>query len=314
MPSRLPGRQPLHSPQRAVQYIRMSTDQQQCSPIFQRQAIAEYAAKHSIRIIRDYEDAGISGLTLRARPALNQLLIDVADPQRRFSLVLVYDVSRWGRFQDVDESAFYEYLCRRHGVKVVYVAEPFEGGFSSHAPVMVRSMLEGHANLLNLVGDPAFVDQIRYDNARADVVLFTEYAADPEMQGNADAQETLARWKADAEPVRDELEAKGYGKLDVYQRFKRANIMSTYVAYRVFCSFAHNQLTTLLARHADRFELRYHVEAPKALTASLLNVAVSILCQAVVTASHYTDLTDAELRQVIDSADATWSAAQALVE
>jgi DNA invertase Pin-like site-specific DNA recombinase len=114
----------------------MSTDQQQCSPIFQRQAIAEYASTRSIRIIRDYEDAGISGLTLRARPALNQLLIDVADPQRRFSLVLVYDVSRWGRFQDVDESAFYEYLCRRHGVKVVYVAEPFEVDPSPMSPVM----------------------------------------------------------------------------------------------------------------------------------------------------------------------------------
>ncbi|MGF6572551.1 Site-specific DNA recombinase [Paraburkholderia fungorum] len=130
------GRQPAHSLQRAVQYLRMSTDQQQCSPIFQRQAIAEYASGRSIRIIRDYEDAGISGLTLRARPALNQLLIDVADPQRRFSLVLVYDVSRWGRFQDVDESAFYEYLCRRHGVKVVYVAEPFEVDPSPMSPVM----------------------------------------------------------------------------------------------------------------------------------------------------------------------------------
>jgi DNA invertase Pin-like site-specific DNA recombinase len=114
----------------------MSTDQQQCSPLFQRQAIAEYASKHAIRVIREYEDAGISGLTLRARPALNQLLIDVADPHRRFSLVLVYDVSRWGRFQDVDESAFYEYLCRRHGVKVVYVAEPFEVDQNPMSPVM----------------------------------------------------------------------------------------------------------------------------------------------------------------------------------
>lgn len=189
-----------------------------------------------------------------------------------------------------------------------------EGGFSSHAPVMVRSMLEGHANLLNVVSDPAFVDQIRHDNARADVAFFTEYAADPAMQENTEAQETLAKWKADAKPVLDELKTKGYRKLDLYQRFKRANIQHTYVTYRVFCSFAHNQLTTLLARHADRFELRYHCEAPEALTASLLNVAVGILCQAVITASHYTDLSDAELREVIDSADAKWSAVKPLAE
>jgi hypothetical protein len=30
-----------------------------------------------------------------------------------FDVILVYDVSRWGRFQDADESAYYEYLCKR---------------------------------------------------------------------------------------------------------------------------------------------------------------------------------------------------------
>jgi Family of unknown function (DUF5677) len=212
--------------------------------------------------------------------------------------------------QDSGEHRVAATLCLTIAEQFAATVHLIEGGFSSHAPVMVRSMLEGHANLLNLVIDPAFVDQIRYDNARADVILFTEYAADPGMQDNTDAQATLAKWKADAEPVRDELGAKGYRKLDVYQRFKNAKILPTYVAYRVFCSFTHNQLTTLLARHADRFELRYHFEAPAALTAGLLDVAVSILCQSVVTASHYTDLTDAELRRVIDAADVTWSAAQ----
>lgn len=217
-----------------------------------------------------------------------------------------------GHVQDSGEHRVAATLCLTIAEQFAATLHLIEGGFSSHAPVMVRSMLEGHANLLNVVRDPAFVDQIRYDNARADVVLFTEYAADPEMQDDTEAQETLAKWKAVAEPVRDELEAKGYGRLEVCQRFRRANILSSYVAYRVFCSFAHNQLTTLMARHADRFELRYHFEAPEALTASLLDVAVGILCQAVVTASHYTDLSDSELRQVIDAADAKWSAAKAL--
>lgn len=124
------------APVRAAQYVRMSTDHQQCSPVFQRQAIAEYAAAHNIRIVRDYEDAGISGLTLRERPALIQLLVDVEDPARKFTTILVYDVSRWGRFQDVDEAAFYEYACRRAGVKVVYVAEPFENDASPATCVM----------------------------------------------------------------------------------------------------------------------------------------------------------------------------------
>jgi DNA invertase Pin-like site-specific DNA recombinase len=136
MPPAPDHRSGLTTPLRAAQYLRVSTDHQQCSPIFQRQAIAEYAAAHNFRIVRDYEDAGISGLTLRDRPALTQLLLDVENPARKFSTILVYDVSRWGRFQDVDEAAFYEYACRRAGVKVVYVAEPFENNASPATCVM----------------------------------------------------------------------------------------------------------------------------------------------------------------------------------
>jgi DNA invertase Pin-like site-specific DNA recombinase len=136
MPSARTSRTHPTAPLRAAQYIRMSTDHQEYSPVFQREAIARYAAAHGIRIVRDYEDAGISGLTLRERPALIQLLIDVENPARRFTSVLVYDVSRWGRFQDVDESAFYEYTCRRAGVDVIYVAEPFENDGSPTTSVL----------------------------------------------------------------------------------------------------------------------------------------------------------------------------------
>ena len=46
--------------------------------------------------------------------------------RRHFKSILVYDVSRWGRFQDADESAYYEYICRQAGVAVHYCAEQFE--------------------------------------------------------------------------------------------------------------------------------------------------------------------------------------------
>jgi hypothetical protein len=47
---------------------------------------------------------------------------DVESGQINFSAVLLHDVSRWGRFQEADESAYYEYLCRRARVAVHYCA------------------------------------------------------------------------------------------------------------------------------------------------------------------------------------------------
>jgi len=110
---------------RAAQYVRMSTDHQQYSTENQKLAIAEFAAIQGISIVATYEDAGKSGVSLKGRSALSQLLQDAQADKRAFSVVLVYDVSRWGRFQDVDESAHYEYMCRKAGVQVVYCAEQF---------------------------------------------------------------------------------------------------------------------------------------------------------------------------------------------
>jgi hypothetical protein len=53
-----------------------------------------------------------------------------------FGVVLVYDVSRWGRFQDTDESAYYEFLCRRAGIRVVYIAEPFTTDRTAMSAIM----------------------------------------------------------------------------------------------------------------------------------------------------------------------------------
>jgi DNA invertase Pin-like site-specific DNA recombinase len=110
---------------RAAQYLRMSSDNQRYSTENQQNAIAEYAASHGYEVVSSYIDAGKSGLSLKGRDALRQLLSDALAPQRAFDAILVLDVSRWGRFQNPDQAAHYEYLCREAGVKVVYCGEPF---------------------------------------------------------------------------------------------------------------------------------------------------------------------------------------------
>jgi DNA invertase Pin-like site-specific DNA recombinase len=111
---------------RAAQYVRMSTDYQRYSIENQAAVIAAYAQVHGLTIVRTYRDEGESGLKLKNRVGLIQLLDDVQSGQADFHHILVYDVSRWGRFQDTDESAHYEYICKKAGIKVAYCAEQFD--------------------------------------------------------------------------------------------------------------------------------------------------------------------------------------------
>jgi DNA invertase Pin-like site-specific DNA recombinase len=118
--------QPAIVVRRAVEYVRMSTEHQQYSTENQRQVIQDYAQSRGMSIVRTYTDAGKSGLRIDGRDALKQLIKDVESGGTDFSVILVYDVSRWGRFQDADESAYYEYICRRAKIEVHYCAEQFE--------------------------------------------------------------------------------------------------------------------------------------------------------------------------------------------
>jgi DNA invertase Pin-like site-specific DNA recombinase len=113
-------------PIRAAAYVRMSTEHQQYSTENQGDVLREYAKKRGMEIVRTFADSGKSGLRIDGRDALKELIAQVETKRADFTAILVYDVSRWGRFQDADESAYYEYICRRAGISVVYCAEQFE--------------------------------------------------------------------------------------------------------------------------------------------------------------------------------------------
>jgi DNA invertase Pin-like site-specific DNA recombinase len=136
---------PLQSGLRAAQYVRMSTEHQQYSTSNQEDVIREYAAKRGYDIVRTYADEGKSGLNVAGRYELRRLISDVQEGRADFNVILVYDVSRWGRFQDADESAYNEYLCKRAGIEVHYCAEQFEndGGPTSTIIKSVKRAMAG---------------------------------------------------------------------------------------------------------------------------------------------------------------------------
>ncbi len=110
----------------AAVYVRMSTEHQQYSTSNQMDVIREYAKKHGLEIVKIFSDDGKSGLNLGGRGSLIQMIQEVYDGRAEYGRILVYDVSRWGRFQDPDESAALEYMCRQQEVPVHYCAEQFE--------------------------------------------------------------------------------------------------------------------------------------------------------------------------------------------
>src|SRR3984893_1864121 len=126
-------------PIRAAEYVRMSTEHQKYPTENQGEIIRRYAEQRGLTLVRTYEDSGKSGLRIDGRDALKRLIDDVRSGVADFSAILVYDVSRWGRFQDADESAYYEFICKEAGITVHYCAEQFEND-GSLSSTIIKSM------------------------------------------------------------------------------------------------------------------------------------------------------------------------------
>ena len=109
---------------RVAQYLRMSTDHQQYSLHNQSEYIKDYAEKNNMEIAYTYDDAGKSGVSIIGRHSLQQLLSDVEQKKIDIQAVFFYDVSRFGRFQNSDEAAYYSFLFERNGVDLIYCSEP----------------------------------------------------------------------------------------------------------------------------------------------------------------------------------------------
>ncbi|KAB0331038.1 recombinase family protein [Janthinobacterium sp. PLB04] len=146
----------------AAVYVRMSTDNQNHSVSHQLHCISDYAERHGIDIIRTYADEGRSGLDFSSRPGLRCLIEDVQSGVAPFQSILAYDISRWGRFQDLDESAYYEYICRRAGVAIVYCAEDFENNGSSISSIIKSVKRAMAAEYSRELSSKVFAAQCRF--------------------------------------------------------------------------------------------------------------------------------------------------------
>jgi DNA invertase Pin-like site-specific DNA recombinase len=63
---------------------------------------------------QEYADVGKDGLSAQGREALAEMIRDVQNGQINFSAILLYDVSRWGRFLPPNNAAAYVRMSTEH--------------------------------------------------------------------------------------------------------------------------------------------------------------------------------------------------------
>ena len=178
----------------AVGYIRRSTDKQEQSITDQTKALEQYAIDYGLSLTKFYVDDSISGTSTLGRRAFQQMIQDAQSPNRKFDIIIVYDVKRFGRI-DNDEAGYYRYILRTHGVEVRYVSENFNGATTDDllrsvkqwqarqesrdlSKVTIRGLLSKSDKGCWMGGVPPYGYDLRYENSNGKFILILRYMAD----------------------------------------------------------------------------------------------------------------------------------------
>ena len=109
---------------RAIAYLRKSTDLQETSLEQQKEKVLEFAKEHSVRVIEIFAEEAC-GENVKGRPEFRKM-IECCKSNEDFQYVFVYDISRWGRFENPKEAVYWEVEVERAGRKVVFISEGFK--------------------------------------------------------------------------------------------------------------------------------------------------------------------------------------------
>jgi DNA invertase Pin-like site-specific DNA recombinase len=187
--------QPLN---RAVGYVRRSTDRQEQSIPDQKKAIENYVAEHNLRLTKFYVDDAISGTSTLGRRAFQQMIADAQKTTRQFDKIVVYDVKRFGRI-DNDEAGYYRHILRTNGVEVIYVSENFNGDVTDDllrpvkqwqarqeskdlSKVTIRGLLSKVEGGWWMGGTPPYGYDLRYENADGGFLFILRFMPDGSKQ------------------------------------------------------------------------------------------------------------------------------------
>jgi hypothetical protein len=133
-------------------------------------------------------------------------------------------------------------------------------------PILLRSILEGYVDLLNLIHDPKYGHHL-------DSSLLTEWIKllDEAKTGNNELvlslidipEEIITQLKNKNE----ELKKNGFKPLQSKEKFKRAEMLKEYRSiFNMLCCDSHNNLRSLIARHINQKDDDFLIVIYKATT------------------------------------------------
>ncbi len=201
---------------RAVGYVRRSTDRQEQSIGDQKKAIETYAAEHDLSLVKFYTDDAVSGTSTLGRRAFQQMIADAQKTTKQFDKIVVYDVKRFGRI-DNDEAGYYRHILRTNGVEVIYVSENFNGDVTDDlvrpvkqwqarqeskdlSKVTIRGLLSKVEGGWWMGGTPPYGYDLRYENAEGKFLFTVRFTPDGSKQ-LLDEKGTLIRTLARGESL-----------------------------------------------------------------------------------------------------------------
>lgn len=183
-------------------------------------------------------------------------------------------------------------------------------GMTSHAFNHLRGMLESFADLMNILRDAEYLQQLKFEDASNQLVMYRA------LEENCDATQSfpvslehIASWIVFYESVITESKAKGCKRQTIKDKLNKAGHLKLYKLYQILCSHTHNQLATLFERHQDNITFYYKRpdETDEPIKACL-DLAVAILCDSFGQYLKLTQWTEVDIRIMVGHIAKGWRA------
>ena len=133
---------------KACMYLRLSKDDgmsiESNSIINQRELIQSYAKKNNLEIVKEYVDDGYSG-TNYDRPALKDLMEEISKKDRAFDIIIVKDLSRFGR-DYIGAGKYIQKIFPQFHIRFISINDNYD---SKHADMSDTNLILPIRNFIN---------------------------------------------------------------------------------------------------------------------------------------------------------------------